>query len=108
VIHLFEEVDLVVKSVKNSANSEYWFVKLCEDSTPEWHEMKLRLLKLMKTLRSNLGRDVYLGQLDRTKDFGGYYVCTNPAEFSKKFAELDLHKSPNSSYKSFSTCLHLE
>jgi hypothetical protein len=61
VIHLFEEVDLVIKSVKNSTNSEYWFVKLCEDSTPEWHEMKARLLKLMKTLRSNLGRDVYLG-----------------------------------------------
>jgi hypothetical protein len=35
-------------------------------------------------------------------------VCNNPADFAKDFAELDLHKSPSSSYKSFSTCLHLE
>jgi hypothetical protein len=52
VMQLFEEVDLVAKCVKNSANDQYWFVKLCEDSTPtEWGEMKLRLLALMRNLR---------------------------------------------------------
>jgi hypothetical protein len=61
VVQLFEEVDLVVKSVKNSANEEYWFVKLCEDFTPEWREMKSRLLSLMINLRKKLGRDVHLG-----------------------------------------------
>jgi hypothetical protein len=52
---LFEEFELVAKVVKNSANPDYWFVKLCEDSTPAWTEMKSRLLKLMRELRKKLG-----------------------------------------------------
>ena len=44
VKELYEEVELVAKAVKNSANTGYWFVKLCEDSTPTWALMKLRLL----------------------------------------------------------------
>lgn len=54
VKELFEEVELVAKAVKNSAKAEYWFVKLCEDSTPVWREMKARLLKLMRKLRNEL------------------------------------------------------
>jgi hypothetical protein len=34
VKEVFEEFDLVAKCVKNSANNDYWFVKLCENSTP--------------------------------------------------------------------------
>ena len=51
VRELFEEVDLVAKTVKNSAKPDYWFVKLCENSTPVWSQMKIRLLKLMRNLR---------------------------------------------------------
>lgn len=36
VKHRFEdpEVNLIVRTVKNSMQSDYWFVKLCEDSAP--------------------------------------------------------------------------
>lgn len=50
----------MTKSIKDSAKDEYWFIKLCEDSTPEWNEMKLRLFDLMKSLRKKLGEDIYL------------------------------------------------
>lgn len=46
VKNLFEEFDLVAR-VKNSADSAYWFVKICDNNTLNWIEFKRRLLKIM-------------------------------------------------------------
>lgn len=94
VKELFEEVELVAKRVKDSANDKYWFVKLCEDSTPTWSVMKMRLLRLMQNLRHKLKENVCLLQLDRTQDFRGYFVCNNLIEFASCFSSVGFHKSP--------------
>lgn len=62
VKHLFEdeEVKLDAKTVKPSMQDDYWFVKLNEDSTLPIHELKKRLLILMRKLRYKLGEEVHL------------------------------------------------
>ena len=56
VIAYFEKVHLKARKVKYSMEKakDYWFVKLCEDSSPSIAAIKASLLKLMKTLRKHL------------------------------------------------------
>ncbi len=60
--HRFEDAGggLVVKTVKNSMQEGYWFVKLCEDAAPSLQKIKQIVLLFMKQLRKDLGRDVHL------------------------------------------------
>lgn len=54
VKHIFEEHSLVVRVVKPSMKKEYWFVKLCENSSPSLVQVKARVLTVMSDLRNQL------------------------------------------------------
>ena len=63
-----EEVKLDAKTVKDSMQPGYWFVKLNEDATLSIPTLKKRLLVLMRKLRRELKEEVHLYQCDRTLD----------------------------------------
>ena len=91
---------------------DYWFVKLCEDASPIVKVIKLKVLKLMRELRSALykvGEDgkVFMRQFDTTCDYKGYFYCTDYKNFANEFAELDLKLASKKKYKSTSVCLQL-
>ena len=44
VKHLFEANALVVKTVKPSMRKGYWFIKLCENSSPSLSRVKTQVL----------------------------------------------------------------
>jgi len=62
VKHRFEdpEVNLVIKTVKESMQPDYWFIKLCEDSSPSLHKIKEKLLVFMRRLRAESKQNVHL------------------------------------------------
>ena len=105
--HIFEDddVNLIAKTVKPSKRDDYWFIKLCEDSSLSLTEIKQRLLILMRRLRRELQQEVHLYQLDRTQDFKGYFYCRDVINFANKFKDIRLRKAAK--YKSWSTCLSL-
>jgi len=44
VKHLFEAEGIVIKTVKPSMRAGYWFIKLCENSSPSLSTVKLKTM----------------------------------------------------------------